>query len=333
MVIRSIRLLALCLLFTAAGCQPVARQRLARLVVLISLDGATPAGIAQADTPHIDELIACGAQSKHARTVAPYNTLPCHTSMLTGMELAGHGITQGHFTEPLPVPAVPTVFDHVDRAGLDALMIVGKYKLLTFRSGHYAPLEQVGTVLNRETKYHVPDFVFLHSAEPDTTGHGDGWMSPAYLRAIERADRMVGEVVGWIRAKRMWSRTLIIVSADHGGHDKTHNGEHPDDIIIPWITSGGALPSRVLPDGARIHDIAPTILHALGLPIPEHLDGAPVYFSGARSAPRPRMSTDASSRSGANPAASARASNASPRPDRIIGSQPSLRSTTNTYGV
>ncbi|MCP4590835.1 MAG: sulfatase-like hydrolase/transferase [bacterium] len=270
------------LLAIAAGCHPPldrspgAGVRPVRTVVLISLDGATPRGIAAADTPNIDRLIALGAMSRNARTITPYKTLPCHTSMLTGVEVARHGVTQNSFSQPLPVPAVSTVFDHLDRAGKDALMIVGKYKLLTLRSGHFAPLARVGSVLRRETRYHVPDFVFLHSAEPDVSGHADGWESPGYLQAIHLADAMVGEAIDWLHEKNVWDDALVIISADHGGHEKTHTGEHPDDVHIPWIASGGALRECTLPDGLEIHDIAPTVLHALDLPVPLEMDGSVV---------------------------------------------------------
>jgi predicted AlkP superfamily pyrophosphatase or phosphodiesterase len=270
------RWIGLGLLLVVTGCQPAGHARLARTVILISLDGATPAGITAANTPHLHELLATGAQSRNAHSVPSYKTLPCHVSMLTGLQQAKHGITQNNFTDPLPVLSVPTVFDCADQAGLDALMLVGKYKLLTLRSGHYAALDQVATVLNRETRYHVPDFVFIHSAEPDATGHAEGWMSPAYLRAIERADAMVGEVVTWVRSKGVWDRTLILISADHGGYGKTHLGDHPEDTVVPWIASGGAVYGRSLPDGLRITDLAPTILYALDLPLPENLDGVPV---------------------------------------------------------
>ncbi len=264
------------LLWMTAGCQPVGQQRLARIVVLISLDGATPAGIEAAPTPNIHQLLATGAQSYGAQSVPPYKTLPCHVAMLTGVGQAKHGIEQNGFTDPLPSVRVPTVFDAVDRARLDALMLADKYKLLTLRSGHYTPFEQVGAMLRRETRQHVPDFIFIHSAQPDVAGHAEGWGSPAYLDALARDDTMVGEVVDWLRARGVWNRALIIISADHGGHDKTHNGERPEDVVVPWIAAGGAVRTRSLPDGLRITDFAPTILYALGLPLPADLDGAPV---------------------------------------------------------
>jgi arylsulfatase A-like enzyme len=98
-------------------------------------------------------------------------------------------------------------------------------------------------------------------------------MSPAYLEAIERCDLMIGEVVAWVRESGLWDRTLIIVTADHGGFAKTHRGEHPADIAIPWIVSGGLAAGAELPPRVMIYDAAPTILRTLGLPIPEGIDG------------------------------------------------------------
>lgn len=268
-VLRTLSLLVI----VVAGCDPARATRRARLVVLISLDGATPDGIAQADAPHLDALIAAGSQSRNARTVYPCNTLPCHIAMLSGVTPKTHGISQNKFSDPLPKVTVPTVFDAVDQAGLYALMIVGKYKMLALRSGHYADLDEVGPLLRRETRHHVPDFVFIHSAEPDLAGHAEGWMSPAYLAALSRADHMVGQVVAWVREKGMWDQTLLIVSADHGGSGKTHRSENESDMVIPWIASGGVARGKHLPDRAMIHDIAPTVLAALGLPIPDGCEG------------------------------------------------------------
>lgn len=254
-----------------AGCS--ARPPRAELVVLISLDGATPQGLVEADAPHTHALLAAGTQSRGARTIPPCKTLPCHISMLSGVTAEKHGITQNDSKEPLPTVPVPTVFDVLDDAGMDSLMIAGKYKMLALRSGHYAALDDIGHILRRETRRHTPRFVFIHSAEPDITGHEHGWMSPQYLDAIHRADRMVGEAVAWVRGRGLWDRTLILLSADHGGSGKTHKVGLESDMIIPWIASGGLARGRELPDGAQIHDIAPTVLAALGLPIPESCEG------------------------------------------------------------
>ncbi|MHC4064127.1 MAG: alkaline phosphatase family protein [Planctomycetota bacterium] len=254
-----------------------------RLVVLITLDGARPDGIVEADTPNLDALVARGAAAADARATYPFLTLPVHVAMLSGQRFYQHQVMLNHNVEPMPPISVPTVLDICAEHGVPTLMLIGKRKLrmLQPRSGgpprcRQVRLAQIGEALLEETRAIMPSFVLIHSAQPDVAGHANGWMSPAYLKAISRADRMVGQVVEWLRSAGKWERTLIIITADHGGFAKTHRGEHPADVAIPWIVSGGLARRAELPDRVHICDTAPTILRMLGLPVPSNLDGAAV---------------------------------------------------------
>jgi predicted AlkP superfamily phosphohydrolase/phosphomutase len=61
------------------------------------------------------------------------------------------------------------------------------------------------------------------------------------------------------------------------GHRRTvdtvyrYSGMHRDYGMLimngPWVRAGGAI------EGAAIHDMAPTVLHAMGLPVPQDMDG------------------------------------------------------------
>src|SRR5438128_3920032 len=86
-----------------------------RTVVLFSIDGVRPDGLLEADTPTIDSLMARGSVSLTAQTVMPSVTLPCHTSMLRGVDVPRHGITSNTF-QPLARP-VPSLFDVAKAAG------------------------------------------------------------------------------------------------------------------------------------------------------------------------------------------------------------------------
>src|SRR5579885_2793703 len=81
----------------------------ARTVVLFSVDGMRPDGLQLADTPTVDALIADGAATMTAQAVMPSVTLPCHTSMLRGVDTPRHGITSNTF-QPLARP-VPSLID------------------------------------------------------------------------------------------------------------------------------------------------------------------------------------------------------------------------------
>lgn len=175
------------------------------------------------------------------------------------------------------------MFDVCDEHGLTSLMLAGKKKLSMIRplsegpnTSRVVPLHGIGEALREATESGPPRFIFVHSASPDLEGHAEGWMSPGYIAAIHRCDGMVGELVAWVRESGLWDSTLIIITADHGGSGTTHNGEHPEDIQIPWIVSGGLGAGAELPERVMIYDTAPTVLRMLGLPIPEGLDGRPI---------------------------------------------------------
>src|SRR5258708_27836933 len=78
-------------------------------VVLFSVDGLRPDAIALSETPTIYGLIERGSHTLSARSVMPCITLPCHTSMLRGVDVSRHGITSNVFA-PLARPG-PSLLD------------------------------------------------------------------------------------------------------------------------------------------------------------------------------------------------------------------------------
>ena len=70
---------------------------------------------------------------------------------------------------------------------------------------------------------------------------------------------------------------LLIITADHGGHDHSHGDDSPLDRTIPWLAVGPGVPAgMILTSNINTYDTAATALYALGLPIPENWDGRPV---------------------------------------------------------
>lgn len=65
----------------------------------------------------------------------------------------------------------------------------------------------------------------------------------------------------------------VIVTADHGGHERMHGTDAPEDMTIPiMITGKGIEAGKVLQD-ANIKDIAPTIVKLLGVEPDEEWEG------------------------------------------------------------
>jgi arylsulfatase A-like enzyme len=118
--------------------------------------------------------------------------------------------------------------------------------------------------------------VFLHFADPDSAGHRFGWMTEEYEVAARRADGCLDQVIDTIADAGNESRTLLLVTSDHGGHGKSHGTRLDVDARIPWYAWGaGVRRGRV---GRAVHttDTAATALAALGLERPAGMFGRPV---------------------------------------------------------
>ncbi len=62
--------------------------------------------------------------------------------------------------------------------------------------------------------------------------------------------------------------------ADHGGHDHGHGTDRPEDMTVPLIFCGpGVKRGYHIKRTVSTMDVAPTILYALGIPIPEAWQG------------------------------------------------------------
>jgi phosphopentomutase len=110
------------------------------------------------------------------------------------------------------------------------------------------------------------DFVFIYFGSVDTAGHAYGWMSDGYLRQLELLDAALGRVVEALPAD-----ATIIVHSDHGGHERTHGTEMPEDMTIPWLAAGpGIRATHTIAADVSLLDTAPTIARLLGVaPEPE----------------------------------------------------------------
>jgi len=118
--------------------------------------------------------------------------------------------------------------------------------------------------------------MFVHFPTPDWMGHEYGWLSPEQLSVLFRADEALQTILNALQEAGMREDTLIIITADHGGHDTTHGYSFPEDMTIPWILSGpGVVPIR-LTTSVQTMDTAATAAWALDLPIPPEWDGRPV---------------------------------------------------------
>jgi predicted AlkP superfamily pyrophosphatase or phosphodiesterase len=254
-------------------------------VFIVSFDGGKPSVMQQSHMPTLQRVLKDGAGSWVARTVFPSITLVSHTSMLTGVQPKTHQVDWNDWKPEKGLVAVPTVFAIAKKANKTTALFAGKEK--------FAHLYQPGTLnafavpdysakIVAETaagyiRSNRPNLCFVHFADSDGAGHSHGWGSPEQIDAFVKEDQALNTLLDAIRKAGIKNRSAIILTADHGGHDKTHGTASDEDVLIPWIAFGAGIRRGVtLIDPISTCDTAATALELLGVPIPSGWDGKPV---------------------------------------------------------
>jgi predicted AlkP superfamily pyrophosphatase or phosphodiesterase len=242
------------------------------MVIFVMVDGARPDALDAASCPNLDALRAAGSATMQAQSVLPSVTLPCHVSIFHSVPPTRHGITTNVFV-PMARP-LPGLIEQARAAGKrtasiynwEPLRDVSRPEQVAYSYYREPPLDQtyddaVGAEAVRLLREESAafDFVFLYFGSVDAAGHACGWMSPEYLEQVQRVDGLLGRVLDVMPLD-----TTIVVHADHGGHDRTHGTDMPEDMTIPWIAAGPAIRrNHRIAAPVSLLDTAPTLAHAL----------------------------------------------------------------------
>lgn len=253
-------------------------------LVLIVIDGLRPDALKQAHVPNLHGLINRGASTMHAQTIIPSLTLPAVTSMLSGLTVEQHGVTWNDYEPGRGYLKAPTVFEIAAFQGSKrGALFLNKTKLLylakpdrmwtifvcAIERGEECSGQKIAEEVIIQYKRATegkPKFFMVHISDPDVAGHNKGWMSKAYLKAVESSDRAVGTILKGFQDLGLSDQTTFIVTADHGGHENTHGSNSPEDTTIPWIAAGpGIKKGYAIKRPVSILDTPATIMHAFGL--------------------------------------------------------------------
>jgi predicted AlkP superfamily pyrophosphatase or phosphodiesterase len=255
-------------------------------VIQISVDGLRPsylqtqinAGLA----PNFKRLQDEGAWTNNARTDYTHtNTLPNHTSMLTGRpvslpaglpDMTQHGYTQND-TPPLsetlhnytnPDWYKASVFDVASDAGLSTALYASKGKFIIYDQSYnqmtgellvpdgqdeintfFAPASTLTmqNALLAQLSTNPADYTFVHYADLDDAGHNDDWGSPQYMTAITAVDGYLGQLLNQVQSNpALANRTAIVLTADHGGTGGGHgNVTNMFNYTIPFYVWGAGV--------------------------------------------------------------------------------------------
>lgn len=115
-----------------------------------------------------------------------------------------------------------------------------------------------------------------------------------YSGEVAYLDEYLGALFADLEARGLYQRTLIILTGDHGEEFQDHGGWwhgttlYDEQIHVPLLVKppGESTGGRVVDELATSLDIAPTVLAAAGLPVPDTLQGHALPLDGGRALAR-----------------------------------------------
>ena len=272
-------------------------QPLAKHVVLIGLDGWSAHGFENShDIHNILNLKQGGSYSMHKRSVIPASSAINWASMFMGVGPEMHGYTQWDSRTP-EVPSVitnengifPTIFSVIREQYPEAETVctfewIGiKYLIDTLAISHVkhftagsGNVEQNCDSIARYIIEEKPVFLAPIFDGIDGAGHSSGWFTAGYYNYVARIDRCIGRIIQALKDADIYDDTIIIVTGDHGGHDKSHGTVDIRDMETPLIFFGKNVRSGYqIQEPVVQYDIAATIAYILGLETPSVWRGKP----------------------------------------------------------
>lgn len=188
--------------------------------------------------------------------------------------LSKNGKTQYHSAETEKYPHVTFFFNGRREEAFigEDRRIVPSPKVATYDlKPEMSAYELLDATLER-LKTHDDDFILVNFANPDMVGH-TGSLEAA-IKAVETVDACVGKLVDAVTAKG----GTAIVTADHGNCERMveeltgdPHTYHTTNLVPLFIISASTY-YKPRPYGI-LADVAPTVLHLLGLELPQEMEG------------------------------------------------------------
>ncbi len=269
---------------TAANIIGVQATPIAR-VILMSWDGAGAAYVQPMlpRLPHLRKLQAQSIYSFKAQSEKPTITLPNHTSMVTGLRPDKHEVTWNKWDPDKGVVKWPMIFNLVRQAGKKSGVFATKEKFKHLRTDSVdefdwnQEVDGMAKVVIKTIKEKDLSFFFVHCGEPDSAGHEYSWESPEFSKGLQVCDKVLGEIIQTLKDKKLWLQTAIIITADHGGREKSHSDDFavikniPLIIELPWLKKSVEL--KATTSNSTLASVA---AHLLNLQVPAEWGWTPL---------------------------------------------------------
>jgi len=252
-------------------------------VILILVDGMRPDSLGSID--FAKKFISKSSYSMKAKAVMPSVTLPCHMSLFHSVDPQRHGILTNFYTPQ--VRPIDGLCEQLKKANKKCAFFYDWEQLrdLTrpdslaysnYISGHSYTYSRTKAILTENAieyaRQNLADFIFLYLGHTDAVGHDCGWMSKEYMDAVAGSWECIENVV-----RNLSKDYTVIVTADHGGHDRSHGSEMDEDMLIPIICNGPKFKENQQLDNISIKDIAPTVTKLLGCEVAPEWEGVSIF--------------------------------------------------------
>ncbi|HEY6292952.1 MAG TPA: sulfatase-like hydrolase/transferase [Terriglobia bacterium] len=269
-------------------------------------------GYKRGETPNLDALAASAARFAHAYTPVPI-TLPAHTAIMTASYPMATGI-HDFSGNKLPADAVTlakVLYNDGYRTGafVSAAVLDSRFGLNAGFDTYYAhfdfnrldeanldlverPGDQTTDLalgwLRDDVKVagadRKPFFLWLHLYDPHfpytpPEPYATKFREQPYDGEIAFADAQVGRLLVFLRGRRLFDNTVIVVCGDHGEGlgehgEKTHGFfVYNSTLQVPLIVKVPGIAPSVVETNASLIDVMPTVLQALKIAIPPSVQG------------------------------------------------------------
>jgi arylsulfatase A-like enzyme/Tfp pilus assembly protein PilF len=299
---------------SASGQATANRSAIPPNVLLVTIDTLRPDhlhcyGYDQIQTPNIDAIAADGVRFENAYTPIPI-TLPSHSVILTGTYPMLNGMHD--FSGNNLNAAQATLASVLHARGYDTGAIIAAAVLdrrfglnqgFDFYYDHFdfSRLAETNLDLMERPANQVidqalqwlakprrkPFFLWVHLYDPHypykpPAPFSETYKSNLYDGEIAFADTQLGRLLGDLKRRGLYDRTLLVLSGDHGEGLGEHGEQthgffiYNSTLHVPLMVKpprGTKFESKVVADQVSLVDVMPTVLGLLGIPLPAKVQG------------------------------------------------------------
>lgn len=229
-------------------------------------------------TPNIDRIFENAAETYYGYSMLPTVSAQNWGGMLLGASPAVHGLTNGYISQfEHNLPHLPSVFKRIRDAFPEAFLASYSnwnpinHGLIEHNLGvEFGTNDNDGVLTDMiiPAVYKKPKFLFVQFDNVDGAGHRYDYGTEDHLKQISLTDEYIGKIYKAYEDAGIIDDTLFIVTADHGGFNKSHGGFTEGEKYVYLGAKGKGVKKGEI-GFYRTKDISSIVLYALGLSFPE----------------------------------------------------------------